>query len=322
MGRFITYIGSPCSAMRKVQAPKIGDIIVKNSVTNKSKIVSYEEWLQLEDAWDITGLYGITTYEEENAENGYYVIMSNGVTLIIAPEDFNKVSNNWEQVDTIVIDLYNGHDYVEIGGLKWATMNVGANSITDPGLYFQWGDVSGYTASQVGTDKIFNWANYKYTTNGQWNGINKYQFDDGHTNGIWYDENENFIGDNKTVLEPMDDAAITNWGGSWRIPTTAEFQVLSNAVNTAWTDDYQSTGVAGMICTAKDGSGAQLFFPAMGCARNDRVDDMDSSGYYWSSSLYDNYSKASYQLNFTKSGAFWNNYRDRYCGCHVRGVVG
>ncbi len=32
------------------------------------------------------------------------------------------------------------HDFVEIGGKKWATMNIGAESITDTGLYFQWGD--------------------------------------------------------------------------------------------------------------------------------------------------------------------------------------
>jgi hypothetical protein len=30
-------------------------------------------------------------------------------------------------------------------------MNIGANSITDYGLYFQWGDISGYTSSQVGS---------------------------------------------------------------------------------------------------------------------------------------------------------------------------
>ena len=116
MGRFITYIGSPCSAMRKAQqkqkeqeeqkpiyVPKVGDILVHNSETNEDKVVPYSKWLQLEDSWDIVGLYGITTYEEENAENGYYVIMSNGTTLIIAPEDYEKVNTNWEQVDTVIV---------------------------------------------------------------------------------------------------------------------------------------------------------------------------------------------------------------------------
>lgn len=112
MGRFIKYIGSPCSAMRKAQSqqnqnntpvyvPKLGDIIVHNSNTNEDKVVPYEQWLQLEDSWDITGLYGINTYEEETAKNGSYVIMSNGTILIIDPDDYSKVSDHWEQVDII-----------------------------------------------------------------------------------------------------------------------------------------------------------------------------------------------------------------------------
>ena len=40
----------------------------------------------------------------------------------------------------------NNREYVEIGGIKWATMNVGATSILDVGLYFQQGDTQGYTA--------------------------------------------------------------------------------------------------------------------------------------------------------------------------------
>ena len=46
------------------------------------------------------------------------------------------------------------HEYVDLGfpnGTLWATMNVGANSETDYGLYFQWGDTQGYTAEQVGS---------------------------------------------------------------------------------------------------------------------------------------------------------------------------
>ena len=50
---------------------------------------------------------------------------------------------------------YGGHEYVEIAGLKWATMNIGATSVTDYGLYFQWGDANGYTSEQVDTNKAF-----------------------------------------------------------------------------------------------------------------------------------------------------------------------
>lgn len=40
------------------------------------------------------------------------------------------------------IDPYAGHAYVDLGlpsGTKWATMNVGASSITDYGNYYKYG---------------------------------------------------------------------------------------------------------------------------------------------------------------------------------------
>ena len=45
--------------------------------------------------------------------------------------------------------LTRGHDFVEIGGIKWATCNIGAKKPTDPGLYFQWGNTKGYTAEEI-----------------------------------------------------------------------------------------------------------------------------------------------------------------------------
>ena len=46
----------------------------------------------------------------------------------------------------------NGHEFVDLGlpsGTLWATMNVGASKPSDYGLYFQWGDISGYTKEQI-----------------------------------------------------------------------------------------------------------------------------------------------------------------------------
>ena len=134
-------------------------------------------------------------------------------------------------------DPYNGHQYVEIGGLKWATMNIGASKPSDCGLYFAWGDTQGYTAEQVGSgegQKYFGWADYKYgngTSEPGETGMAKYKYTDG-----------------LTTLEPSDDAAVANWGGSWRMPTTDDFQTLGAAVNTAWT---QVNNVYGILCTDK-----------------------------------------------------------------------
>ena len=202
------------------------------------------------------------------------------------------------------------HDYVEIGGLKWATMNVGANSITDYGLYFQLGDTSGYTASEVGSgegQKYFGWADYKYgngTSYPDAADMTKYNATDG-----------------KTVLEAVDDAAVANWGGSWRMPTTAEFQALGNAVNTAWTADYQGSGVSGLVLTDKTDSSKVLFFPAAGFCRNGSVGSVGSYGYYWSSSLYAISRQNAYHLGFYSYLAHWDYFDGRYYGYAVRPVM-
>lgn len=202
------------------------------------------------------------------------------------------------------------HEYVEIGGVKWATMNVGATSVTDTGLYFQWGDISGYTASQVGSgsgQKYFGWADYKYCSGAgtSSSAMTKYNSTDG-----------------KTVLEASDDAAVANWGSGWKMPTEADFQTLLNAVNTAWTADYQGSSVAGMICTDKTDSSKVLFFPACGyCSNGGMSSTVGSHGYYWSSYLNtSNVAQGRYLHLY--SGNCNVTYYTRRCGFPVRGILG
>ena len=208
---------------------------------------------------------------------------------------------------------YNGHDYVEIGGLKWATMNIGANSVTDYGQYFQWGDTTGYVAANVGSSgttyaKPFNWADYKFG-----NGISS----PGDTGMTKYNAS-----DGKAMLDGCDDAATLNWGGAWRMPTTAEYVALGNAVNTAWTASYQGSGVSGLVCTDKTDSSKVLFFPAAGTCNYGRVDNVGSFGFYWSSSLYSRDMRDGYYLRFGNGFVNWHNDLSRFRGFPVRGVVG
>jgi len=206
-----------------------------------------------------------------------------------------------------IVDPYAGHEYVEIGGLKWATMNIGANSVTDTGLYFQWGDTQGYMASQVGSgegQKYFGWADYKYgngTSSPGATGMTKYNATDG-----------------LTTLEAVDDAAVANWGGSWRMPTTAEFKALGAAVNTAWT---QVNNVYGILCTDKTDSSKTLFFPAAGNCFNGSVKDVGNSGRYWSSSLYTDNRQGAYNLNVSSYSAYWDYNTSRCFGFAVRPVA-
>ena len=69
------------------------------------------------------------------------------------------------------------------------------------------------------------------------------------------------------------------------MPTVSEYLALGNAVTTAWTADYQSSGVAGMICTDKTDSSKVLFFPACGYFGYGSVNEVGSYGNYLSSSL-------------------------------------
>ena len=128
--------------------------------------------------------------------------------------------------------------------------------------------------------------------------------------------------DEKTVLELEDDAAAVNMGGSWRIPTTEEWQVLSEAVYTEWTNNYNDTGVSGLICTDKTDNSKVLFFPACGNCRNGSVYDVGSYGYYWSSSLDSSDVQGAYYLDFYDGYVTWQSDSLRYYGFPVRGVLG
>jgi hypothetical protein len=122
--------------------------------------------------------------------------------------------------------------------------------------------------------------------------------------------------DGLTTLEAVDDAAVANWGGSWRMPTTAEFQALGAAVDTAWT---QVNNVYGILCTDKTDSSKTLFFPAAGFCDNGRVRLVGEYGSCWSSSLHASNKQHAYMLDFSS----FNTAHDNRCyGFAVRPVVG
>lgn len=207
---------------------------------------------------------------------------------------------------------YVPHDYVEIGGIKWATMNIGAESVTDYGLYFQWGDTAGYTSGQCGSSstaykKPFSWADcvlHNGTSNSGATTFTKYNGNDG-----------------KTVLEPCDDAVVLHWGGNWRMPTTEEFVALGAAVNSAFTTNYNDSGVAGVILTDKTDSSKILFFPAAGGCGDGSLNLGGSDGYYWSSSLISSLVRGAYNMKFYSSNVNWRYSSDRRSGFSVRPIL-
>ena len=209
--------------------------------------------------------------------------------------------------------------YVDMGdGIKWAKMNVGANSPEEYGDYFAWGETE--------PKKDYTWATYKhmYPNMTSWTGINKYQAEDNKTNAMWY-SNGTFIGDGKTSFEDYDyedDAARKNWGGTWRTPTDAEWTNLrdSNQYEWTWTDNYNGTGVEGYTVTSKVPGylDNQIFLPAAG-ERGGTNLFAGTYGHYYSSSIYKNFSRYAWHVYFY-SGYLSRVVEERYRGYSVRPV--
>lgn len=207
------------------------------------------------------------------------------------------------------LPITNGHAYVDLGlpsGTLWATMNVGANIETDYGLYFQWGDTQGYTASQVGTgdgQKAFSSSDYKYHGSGD---FSKYNYSD-----------------ELTQLELTDDAARANWGGDWHIPTKEQCEELCNStyVDKKWVLNYNDSGVNGGLFTSLS-NGNTLFIPAAGRLLDGSVKSVYEYCYVLTSTLYSKGSSNIWDLICHSGGQWPNGGSYRYWGQSVRGVVG
>lgn len=183
-------------------------------------------------------------------------------------------------------------------GTLWATMNVGATSETDFGLFFAWGDTQGYTASQVGTgsgQKAFDWNDYKF---GSASPFSKYG-----TDGL-------------TTLELTDDAAYALSNGQYIMPTKTQFDELVNTANT--TSSWDSAR-SGYTLTSKV-NGNSIFFPSAGGCGEGSVHRVGSIGCYLTSSLYSDNDLNSWGLYFG-SEYLEVGYDYRCYGNSARGVL-
>lgn len=190
--------------------------------------------------------------------------------------------------------------FVDLGlpsGLKWAKCNIGAEKETDYGYYFQWGDIVDKSNSD------YSWESYKYCN-------------DSNTTLTKYCTNNSYgTIDNKTTLEPEDDAATQIMGGDWRMPTMDDFiELLDNTTN-EWT---QVNGVDGYKFTGTNGN--SIFIPASGRRSGSWFDRQGSVGYVWSSSLDTSYPLSAWYLYFNSDNVDTNSlYRDH--AFVVRGVM-
>ena len=183
------------------------------------------------------------------------------------------------------------YEWVDLGlpsGTLWATMNVGASSPEDYGDYFAWGETE--------PKDYYDWSTYKWC-NGSESTMTKY------------------CSDNKTELEPEDDAAHVNWGPSWRMPTTEQYKELVE--NCTWTWRTRN-GVDGRLVTGPNGN--TIFLPAAGRRWSGNLYDAGYWSYYWSRTLFSGHSSKACSLYFHSNAVYWYDYYLRGYGFAVRAV--
>ncbi len=203
---------------------------------------------------------------------------------------------NWDNDGGIFCPDANHPHAIDLGiGIKFACCNVGADSPTGYGNYYAWGETS--TKSQ------YDWSTYKWC-NGTYYSMTKYCTDSKYG-----------IVDNKTTLEPSEDAARANWGSSWRMPTYAELKKLIEQCTWTW---VTVIGVNGYRVTASNGN--SIFFPAVGHCDGTGLNNVGSYGYYWSSSLSTDSDNYAQYLYFGSRGCYMYGFY-RCLGRSVRPVT-
>lgn len=113
-----------------------------------------------------------------------------------------------------------GKEYVDLGlksGTLWATCNIGANSPEETGLYFAWGEISGFTEQQI-TDNTRDFDLHQYLLFDENSGY--------YTRYNDFDKMLYLTTDTENQYGLIDDAARVNWGCEWCMPSIGQIEEL------------------------------------------------------------------------------------------------
>ena len=164
------------------------------------------------------------------------------------------------------------HEGVQLweNGPLWAKTNIGANSPTEAGYYFWWGDTLGY-----------KWQNSKWVASD--GSVNNFSFSTANCptygKSLAQLQSMGAVGADGNLL-PAYDAASKQWGDDWRVPKLSELRNLIDLCTWNWTTN---SGVKGYSVTGKGlYSGNSIFIPAeAGYATGTTTNEVGSSAYLW-----------------------------------------
>lgn len=256
--------------------------------------------IPIDTNWEPGKKYTYTLNFLDEVNGGGAGVDDNDDPVLGRPIKFTLTVDDWVQEPVTVtpvdpVDPANGHAWVDLGlrsggnKILFATCNIGAANPEDYGDFFAWGETSvrysGLVAGSPGsvTGATFELSNCPFHTGASSStGWSKYIPTGRESYTV------SGTADNKLVLDAADDAACVLWGGSWRMPDKEELQYLvSSSVTYEWfDDDYNGTGVAGMLVTGKgDYSANSIFLPAAGCCQDGQWFQPNGYAHYWSRSV-------------------------------------
>ncbi len=255
---------------------------------------------------DCTALTAITVLRATPPVGGSGMFYNTNDCPIYVPAssvDAYKAAEYWADYADRIQPLAPLPEAVDLGlSVKWASWNVGASAPEEYGDYFAWGETE--------PKDDYSWLSYKFALGTDTQGpFSKYVTIPSYG-----------AVDNKTVLDPEDDAAHVNLGGAWRMPTEAECTELWENCTWTWTKE---NGVNGRRVTSnKEGyTDKSIFLPAAGFYDNAGLLIAGSRGHYWASSLSTSGPYNAWYVQFDSEHVFRLYYtRHRNNGQSVRPV--
>ena len=162
--------------------------------------------------------------------------------------------------------------YVDLelpSGTIWGIYNIGVNiekvikgkKVNLFGDYYAWGETE--------LKDVYNWKTYKYGNLTLDTAYAKYEVNNSHKD--------------KTMLEYEDDAAYMFTNGKCKIPTSKQFEELTNETEQKWITGYNGTKYNGVLFIGKNGN--ELFFPAAGGYDEKDLVDKNKECCYWTSNV-------------------------------------
>ena len=227
-----------------------------------------------------------------------YLVMAALMVLAVSCNKDNKPGN--DDSDKYGVDgITPMPEAVDIGlvvngkTIKWASFNLGASKEYEYGAYYAWAE------TEPKVEYSFNSYKHYSALNQVTAYCPKYLAD-------YWDSSVKPDGpDGVLQILPSDDAAHVHLGGAWRLPTGDELLALVDLQND--TEHYEwekwavinadGEDVYGLRITQKS-TGNSTFFPAAGACSSTQVDGAGTMGYYWSSSLTEDFPYGAYGLFF------------------------